>query len=316
MMQFIKPKVSIVLPTYNRAHLIERAVKSLLQQAFNNFEIIIVDDNSSDNTFDVVSKINDSRIKYFKNDANLGPSGSRNKGMQAASGEYIAFQDSDDEWMLNKLELMLSVFESSTEKPGMVFSSVYQLLNDGKKTKYPTVSNPIDSSRIYESILFNNFVATPAAIITRECFEKVGLFDTDLKCFEDYDFFIRVAKEFKVIHIAEPLVIQHQSIGGVNTPKYHVRAEMLKIIIEKHYTEFVKYPSALAERYFRLGDFYCLSGENKRGLEFMFKALRLRVYNIQYIIGLFIALVSFSPDIYRYIRKNIDGVRNLLKSVR
>jgi glycosyltransferase involved in cell wall biosynthesis len=310
------PKVSIVLPSYNRAHLIDRAITSLLRQTYKDFEIIVIDDNSCDNTFEVVAKINDSRIKYFRNDVNLGPSGSRNKGMQAAKGEYIAFQDSDDEWALNKLEVMLSVFESAKKKPGMVFSSVYQILSDGKKTKYPTGNINMESASIYSSILFNNFVATPAAIITRDCFEKTGLFDTDLKCFEDYDFFIRVAKNYEVIHLAEPLVVQHQSIGGVNTPQYLIRAEMLKIIIEKHYEEYLKYPVALSERYFRLGDFYCLSGNGKTGLEYMIRAFKISKFNVQYIIGIFIALISLSPDIYGFIRKNIDGVRNQIKCVR
>lgn len=305
-------KVSIILPTYNRAHSIKRSIDSVLLQSYTDFELIIVDDNSRDNTQEVIKGCADSRIRVVKNEVNLGPSGARNKGMECASGEYIAFQDSDDEWMPDKLKIMMQVF--ADESPGMVFSSVYQQLIDGTRTKYPTGSRRISSERLYETILYNNIVATPAAIMTRECFKGTGFFDTGMKCFEDYDYFIRVAEKYKVVHIPEPLLIQHQSPGGVNTPNYGIRADMLQLIINKHMLELEKYPYALAERFFRLGDFFCLDGNRSEGIKMMFRAIKLKGISIQYLLGLVIALISYDVNIYRYIRQYIDQLRTSLKS--
>lgn len=98
------PTVSVVIPTYNRAHLVGRAIQSVLNQTYQDFEIIVVDDGSTDNTEEVVKSFNDPRIRYIRHDQNRGGSAARNTGIKMARGEYIAFQDSDDEWLPEKLE--------------------------------------------------------------------------------------------------------------------------------------------------------------------------------------------------------------------
>src|SRR4030042_5052103 len=108
------PTVSIIIPTYNRAHLVMRAINSVLDQSFQDFEIIIVDDASRDNTEKMVSGIRDKRIFYIRHEKNRGGSAARNTGIKQARGEYIAFLDSDDEWLPEKLEKQLKVLEQYT----------------------------------------------------------------------------------------------------------------------------------------------------------------------------------------------------------
>ncbi len=98
------PTVSVVIPTYNRAHLVGRAIQSVLNQTYHDFEIIIVDDGSIDNTEDVVKSLNDPSIRYTRHDQNRGGSAARNTGIKMARGEYVAFQDSDDEYLPEKVE--------------------------------------------------------------------------------------------------------------------------------------------------------------------------------------------------------------------
>ena len=107
------PKVSVIIPTYNRAHLVGRAIRSVLNQTYQDFEIIVVDDGSTDNTEEVVKSFNDPRIRYIRHEKNRGGSAACNTGIRAARGEYIAFQDSDDEWLPEKLEKQMQVFENT-----------------------------------------------------------------------------------------------------------------------------------------------------------------------------------------------------------
>ena len=113
-------KVSVIIPTYNRAKLIKRSILSVLNQTYQNFEIIVVDDGSADDTKSVVESFNNPKIRYIRHDINKGQSAARNTGIKNAKGKYIAFQDSDDEWLPEKLEKQMSCFESPSSHSGIV----------------------------------------------------------------------------------------------------------------------------------------------------------------------------------------------------
>ena len=117
-----KPIVSVVIPTFNRAHLIMRALQSVLTQTFTAWETIVVDDGSTDDTETVVLSLGDSRIRYCRQPENRGPAAARNRGMREAKGEFIAFLDSDDEWFPDKLELQVARFRELPETVGLIYT--------------------------------------------------------------------------------------------------------------------------------------------------------------------------------------------------
>ena len=122
----IKPFVSIIIPTFNRSKYLKRAISSALNQTYEKIEIIIIDDNSDDETDSVVRDFKDERIKYYKNNKNKGPTFSRNKGIRLSKGEYITFLDDDDELLPRKIELQINKFkESEIKNLGVVTCDVY-----------------------------------------------------------------------------------------------------------------------------------------------------------------------------------------------
>ena len=112
--------VSIIIPTYNRANVIKRAIDSVLRQTYDSYEVVVVDDGSTDETESVIAGIQDARIRYIALKENQGVAHARNIGIREARYDYIAFLDSDDEWLLDKLELQMRLFQNSTEDIGMV----------------------------------------------------------------------------------------------------------------------------------------------------------------------------------------------------
>ncbi len=210
-------KVSVIIPTYNRAHLIERSVKSVLNQTYKNLEVIVVDDGSKDNTEEIIKSINDDRIIYYKQE-NGGAAKARNTGVNLATADYIAFHDSDDCWREDKLEKQMKYF---LENPyfGMVYCDYKMHRLDGS-----TYCVPSDFSMIGElegdmflTILVNNAIGTPTMVLKKEIFEEVSGFDNSLHCLEDWDFALKVAEYYYIGYVREPLVDAYQQEGSVSS---------------------------------------------------------------------------------------------------
>jgi len=131
------PEVSVVIPTYNRAQFIERCVCSALQQTYRDLEVIVVDDGSNDGTDIRIDNLKrtDSRLHFLRHDKNRGAQAARNTGIYAARGKYIAFLDSDNEWMPDKLERQLPLFENNNNKVGVVYSGFTWQYSDGRPSR-------------------------------------------------------------------------------------------------------------------------------------------------------------------------------------
>src|SRR5215510_16389067 len=125
--KFPMPAVSVIIPTYNRAEFLRLAITSVLNQTFQDFEIIVVDDASEDHTHEVVSDFSDKRIKYIRHEANKRVSAARNTGVLSASGDYIAFLDDDDEWLPRTLQMQVALLEDSTSIVGGVYTGYVQI---------------------------------------------------------------------------------------------------------------------------------------------------------------------------------------------
>lgn len=295
-----KPTISVIIPTYNRAHLIARAIKSVLSQSYQDIELIIIDDGSFDNTEMIIKQFqeSDKRIKYIIHDKNKGGSAARNTGIKAANGEYIAFLDSDDEWLLEKLERQMRIFESSSPETGIVYTGIIYIdeMNEDNNLKYTI---PKKRGSIYEDLLVNNWVGTTSTIMIRkECFEKSGLFDESLPGCQDWEMWIRLAKEYQFDFVKDPLIkYYHHNIHNDRiTIDLESKINGINMVINKFHSEFALRPKVCSELYFTIGNLYCQLGNTKKGREEFLKAIRFYPFSLKYFIYLSSAL--FTPRIY------------------
>lgn len=212
--------VSIVLPTYNRCYCIGRAIDSVLRQTYTDFELLVIDDASTDDTETLIQKIaeTDARVRYFRQPQNSGASAARNEGIRRAKGSCIAFQDSDDVWKADKLEKQMRILEEDPEI-GLVYC-----MYEGRKKDGTFVHIPDDSMEksllhgdMYRLLLQGNVIGAPTAVVRRECLAKSGLFDEELTCLEDWELFLRIAKEQKIGYVDEPLLFSDLHEGGVSS---------------------------------------------------------------------------------------------------
>lgn len=200
----MEPLISVIIPTYNRAKTIIRAIESALKQTYTNMEIIIVDDASGDNTGEIVKGIEDSRIKYIKHETNKGGAAARNTGIDEAKGEYVAFLDSDDVWLPEKIEKQVKLFERSDPKIGVIYTGFYRTDEDDRITEHVTPSKKGD---LYNRLLEGNFIGTTSVIMAkRECLKQVGGFNASLPSCQDWDLYIRLSKVCHYDYILDPLV--------------------------------------------------------------------------------------------------------------
>jgi glycosyltransferase involved in cell wall biosynthesis len=197
------PKVSVIIPTYNRAGVLTRAVQSVLAQTLQNFELIIVDDGSQDATREIVGGFEDSRIRYFFK-SNGGAASARNLGLSKAAGDFVSFLDSDDAWPANYLEVMTSHLKNNSEY-GAVYSPITVVYPDGIKIK--SYKKPEGKSGWITLELFKSGFIWPSASLFRTSVWEGFFFDESLKTSEDSDAFLRLSMhtKFKFVDSVEAL---------------------------------------------------------------------------------------------------------------
>lgn len=212
-------KVSIIIPTYNRRGTISRAIDSVLRQTYKNYEIIIVDDCSTDDTLSLVSEKYGGldNLIYIINDANLGPAGSRNVGADSASGDYIAFMDSDDEWVIDALERLVNRLSSTSGEYGMAYGILELHRADGSVFCLPNIQRGLLDGDLYASLLINPFISVITMCIRTEVFREFGGFTTELQALEDYDLSIKIAQKYLIAFVPGVLAISHESTGSVSS---------------------------------------------------------------------------------------------------
>lgn len=212
--------VSIILPTYNRAHSIRRSIESIRRQTYPHWELLVVDDGSTDRTEEIVAEIaaSDARIHYYRQLQNRGVAAARNEGIRQARYDFIAFQDSDDVWKEEKLSKQMRVFD---EKPrvGMVYCAFEGEKQDGTKIQIPDGSMGIENlqGNMYRLLLQRNVIDAPTVVIRKECLEKTGGFDETLTCLEDWELFLRIAREYEIGYAEDALLISDIHNTGVSS---------------------------------------------------------------------------------------------------
>ncbi len=264
------PKVSVIIPTYNRAKFLPRALESVLRQTYRDFEIIIVDDGSTDNTKEIVESyinlqtrqpVNPLTIRYVYQE-NKGPGAARNTGIKQARGEYIAFLDSDDMWSQERLEKTVNYIE--IHNFDWVCTASYRVMEtNGEKEKEPYYiqSDFLDSSGKELNLLKNGlffFSSVPiyliSLLIRKNCFEKVGFFDETFRIGEDFDMFLRFEENnlrggylnepLSIYRINQTSITQSENISGLKeslrlAKKHALLLGLQKRHIRKSYSEFL-----------------------------------------------------------------------------
>lgn len=198
------PRVSVIIPTFNRSQQVVRAVRSVLNQDFRDFEIIVVDDGSTDNT---AAALKDyvPLIRYLRQPVNRGVSAARNRGIKSSTAPWTAFLDSDDYWLKQKLQVQMEFLERHPAAIACQTQEVWirrgRRVNPRRKHKKP-------SGDIFEQSLRLCLVSPSSVIVKRVVFEEVGFFDEALPAGEDYDLWLRISCRYPIYLIDEELVVK------------------------------------------------------------------------------------------------------------
>ena len=225
-----KPEVSVIIPTYNRASELKKAIESVQNQTFKNWEAIIIDDRSTDNTREVVRiwKLRDKRVKYYTTVFNSGsPVIPRNLGVKVADGDYIAFLDSDDTWLPTKLEKQLKLMKSKKS----MFS--YHDLTVSKDDVYYNDWSKMScchEGMVFKQLLRKNFIPTSSVMMRKDSYSVFKEMDHQYKISHDWDLWLKIAETISIQFLNEKLGVLNLHKGSVITEAHKRRVECRKII--------------------------------------------------------------------------------------
>jgi glycosyltransferase involved in cell wall biosynthesis len=254
--------VSVITPTYNRARFLPAAVASVLSQTFGDFELIIVDDGSEDNTPDVLKPfLADRRVRYVYQE-NKGQSHARNLALKQATGDFIAFLDSDDVWARDKLEKQLAVFRANSEVD-IVHGDEATINEQGSVVSLQNMRRY--SGRITRYLLADNSVSITTALVRRRCFDEMGGFDTSVGVADDYELWLRFSAKYRFQYIPEIVAAYRIMENQISSNKIK-RFETNEVIIDR----FLKqYGNVITPRERRIGvsKFYCRKARYYAGIK-------------------------------------------------
>lgn len=222
----------MIIPTYDRAEVLPRAIQSVLAQTYDNFELIIVDDASTDDTAAVVKQFDDNRIQYHCFDENKGANAARNKGIMLANSQYLSFLDSDDEFKPTYIQKVVSAFDETNNKCVCVFTS-FASFESGKLVGVSVAKNGYVTP---DEILSDNIVGGFSCVTFRSIvFDTVGQLDEDLQSQQDYDYFVRITKQnFYIFGINDELVICHKNSSDRISDSLSNKLKGSERILAKH----------------------------------------------------------------------------------
>ncbi len=221
--------VSVVIPTYNRERSIRRAVEGVLVQTYHNIEVIVVDDCSTDRTVEILRDMNDPRLRIVEHETNSGAGHARHTGIMAASGDLIAFQDSDDVWLSDKLEVQMRALEELGPEYVGIFSPevIYGRDGEGSNKRYgprrvacvPGPNTDVASGDLSGLFLYGNIMTLQTLLVRKSAYLGAGGFDLGLPNNEDWDFNIRLSRYGKLGFLDIPQVIVFDSPDGISKNK-------------------------------------------------------------------------------------------------
>lgn len=270
------PKVSVILPTHNRAQVLDRAIRSVLAQTMGDLELIVVDDGSTDATPEVVASFDDPRIHYLKSEQR-GAAAARNLGVRASRAPLLAFQDSDDEWILGKLRAQCEAYAKlDKDNPGLLCGGFLVLMKSGAVPYVRPDARMRRGDWGPDNLQDFRFI-TPTWLIARATFEQLGGFDEDMPNSEDWEFVFRLYRHVGgsgIIVLDQPLVIKHVCDDSLHMD-LDIRLRSVRKIIDKHGAIWAEAPRDMARLYAEMGQSNCELGCMAEGQRWLAQALRL-----------------------------------------
>lgn len=300
------PTVSVILPTYNRAHLLERSINSVLGQSYKDLELIIVDDGSTDNTSQVAHRLSDDRVRYINLGENKGAPFARNMGVRQALGRFIAFQDSDDEWANEKLEKQVQMLAGSPDGVGLVYSGYWMVKNGTKKLMPPSSIRPKDGE-LHDVLLGGNFISTQTSLVRALCFTGDGMFDERLPRLQEWELWLRISKHYQFRFINEPLVTTYLQPDSITSDSLRL-VQAFEMILQKHDEDFKTHRKSLAHVYYLVGgQLLCSNHAVPKQKTYLREAFRLDPTRAKYII---LASITFLSQAW------LERIRTLCRKLR
>jgi glycosyltransferase involved in cell wall biosynthesis len=313
-MSKVNPTVSVIIPTRNRYSFVPRAIQSVLNQTYQDFEVLVVDDASDDHTEEIVKGFSDERITYIHHEVKRGGSAARNTGIKLSKGEFIAFLDDDDQWLPEKLQCQMHLFSNSPTVVGAIYTGVLKCSTSKDQVLKEII--PTKRGMIFRELLFSNCIATTSTIlIKRECFEKVGLFDEKLSSCQDWDMWIRLSQDFQFDFTEHSLVKFYVHENSITTD-YQARIQGRQVLLEKIFHHIASQPKLVANYYFENSRIFFLMNDRHKGKAEMRQVIKNYPTNIKYLIYFFYSLTGLNPfrpsSILKTIVKNSNTLTKLL----
>lgn len=316
------PKVSVIIPTYNYGHFLGEAIQSVLDQTFQDWELIVVDDGSTDNTREVVAAFADPRIRYVYQE-NRGNPAARNAALKLAAGEYIACLDADDMWFPEMLQKLVAQLDSLPPTVGLVYSDVYLFNNeDGAIIRRFLQGRRPPQGRIFDHLLDTDgwFISDTGSLIRREVFERVGLYDESLLRYQDWEMWVRIAAAYEVAALDEPLARcrRHSGNATKGLEKMYQWGQAARRKVMASYPLSPRQKRALrhnlAYHEYTYGVDLLRLGKRGEAWKAFFRSLRLRPGERKTYIHLGLPLLS--PRLYGLLSKSYSMVKERLSPAR
>lgn len=304
------PKVSTIIPTYNRAQTLSRAINSVLQQTYPSLELIVVDDGSTDNTSEVVKSFNDPRIRFVCHGRNRGASAARNTGIKEAKGEYIAFNDSDDEWLPQKLERQMAFFrQDDTGRLGLVICEAEGLCSNNSKFKHNL--RYLD----FEELIYHRGIGlgTPKLLVNRTLAGSELYFDESLPAIEDWELVLRLSRVMRIGYLAEPLFRFYRPDGPhVNDIRNTLDAQLM--VLNKYLSELQIRPKALNRHHEKIALNYYMLKDMAHARDHLQAAIR--VYPKRPVIYFFLVSSFLGQFVFHQGLRMVHVIKTLARKMR
>jgi glycosyltransferase involved in cell wall biosynthesis len=265
-------KVSVIIPTFNRAFSLGRCIDSVLNQSYEDFEVIVVDDGSTDGSCDVAQTyLQDSRVRYIKHETNKGAQAARNTGIKSASGDFVAFLDSDDEWVGEKLKIQMGKLAESN-KPSVVHSSAW-VVDEETNEKRICRAGALQGY-VYESLLASAGPLFPCMLAPKFVFEKIGYLDENVPSHQEWDTSIALSKYCEFVFCSEPLAVYYIHTKETISKDKLRKAQGFAYIVHKYENEIIRIlgKNALSRHFTKIGALYYSAGNLKEARTYLSKA--------------------------------------------